>query len=674
MFFAIGQADCPVKASTILRHAERKHGRVERPRKPRKARSDDEDEPQRKKLKKVALSDAAKQRIRDRNIEILADGQLKSLGTFEKEVFIARDRQLLLEVGVDPTIADEIAVSRFTTRRDVVAVAENNRKQIGLKLKEVAKQGGVGVSFDHKNVRRNYVTNETEIVLGVSASITKKNERISYLLGFPAAHGEARVETIDLISSVFEDFDILEPVKSGLITANSDYMLNSTARELSFNNAVDPNHTIDRLLKRVTKELMPNFSQECMQQFQKLNSITSYARKQMTKTELRKHSSDLEPSLNDYLKKKGAHPIKSYTAVRFRSLYATVKSWMDVKPLMLDLVNDSMDPNHIHVQNMPDYMYLEVLFDMLENAFIPIINFCDSQQTLQAGEYIAQIEFLLQWACSDKYADNDYGKHFQNCLVAAAMEQVIGEYMVDGQVKKSQVRTRLLPNEVAIMFGTFPRKNCLLEKMRHILKEGNRTEEAAMIKKFAKEKDLKKIATEQFHKYDLLLNDEPVNDPSDSAIMNEFVESDDSDCGTSQNLFANNRSTSSSSSFVQRSPIDQELQKWNNLDISFTKNFYSFAQTEEWQFKKDATGFILQNKHNQSYWKGMVHVLPRMSKIMQFLLKTPVSSSNLERYFSTISLNSHSIASRRDMEYLEEINQVHSNNHKFFSALNELCN
>ena len=662
-----------MKASLILRHAERKHGRIERMRKPRRARIEDEDEPPRKKFRKIVLSDSAKQRIRDRNIEILADGQLKSLGTFGKEVFIARDRQLLTEVGVDPTIADEIAVSRFTTRRDVVDVAENNRRQIGLKLKEVAKKGGVGISFDHKDIRRNYVTNETGKVFGVSVSITMKKERISYLLGFPAAHGEARVESIDLLTRVLDDYDILEAVQSGLITANSDYKLNSTARDLSFNNAVDPNHTVDRLVKRVTEELMSKFSQDCMQQFEKLNSMTTYARKQMTKTELRNHPSNLEPSLNDFLKKKGAQPIKSYTKVRFRSLYTTVKSWMNVKPLMLELVNDSLDPNHIHVQNMPDYMYLEVLFDMLENAFIPIINFCDSQQTLQAGEYIAEIEFLLEWACSNKYADHEYGKHFQNCLVAAVMEQLIGEYRLNGKVVQSQVWTRLLPNEVAIMFGTFPRKNCLFEKVRHILKEGNRIEEAKMVKKFAKDKDLKEMAKDQFQKYDALLNDEPDNMQSDSAIMNEFLESDDSDDASTPNLFQN-RSASSSSSYLQRSPIDQELYKWNNLDISFTKNFYSFSQDEDWQFKKDAKGLVLQNQHNQKYWQGMVHILPRMSKIMQFLLKTPVSSSNLERYFSTISLNTHSIASRRDMEYLEEINQVHTNTKKFFSVLDELFN
>ena len=510
-------------------------------------------------------------------------------------------------------------------------------------------------------------------MFGVSVQVTVEKERFSYLLGFPAAEGEARVESIDLLTTVLEDYELLDAVKSGLITANSDYKLNSTARQLSFNNAVDPNHTVDRLVKRVTKELMPKFSQDCMRQFQKLNSMTSYARKQMTKTELRNHPSDLEPSLNDYLKKKGAQPIKSYTEVRFRSLYATVKSWMNVKPIMLELVNDSLDSNHIHGQNMPDYMYLEVLFDMLENAFIPIIDFCDSQQTLQAGEYIAEVEFLLEWACSNKYADNEYGKHFQNCLVAAVMEQLIGEYMIDGRVVKSQVWTRLLPNEVAIMFGTFPRKNCLLEKVRHILKEGNRIQEAKMVKQFAKDKDLKEMAREQFQKYDNLLNDEPDNLQSDSAILNEFQESDDdSDDGISPNIFQN-RSASSSHSFVQRSPIDQELQKWNNLDISFTKNFCSFSQTEGWQFKKDAKGLVLQNQHNQNYWAGMVHILPRMSKIMQFLLKTPVSSSNLERYFSKISLNTHSIASRRDMEYLEEINQVHSNNKKFFAALDELC-
>lgn len=620
----------------------------------------------------MTLSEAALQRIRDKNIEILADGQLKSLETFQKESFIARDRQILLELGLDPAIANEISVSRFTTRRDVVAVAEENCKQIGLKLKKVAEQGGVGISFDHKNVRRNYVTNETDIVLGVTVTITKGHNHFSYLLGFPSTGGEARPEALDVIERVLEDYEILEPVQSGLITANSDYKLNSTACELSFNNAVDPNHTIDRLLKRVTKELMPTFSKECMDQFEKLNSMTIYARKQMTKRDLRSHSPDLEPSLNDFLKKQKAKPIKQYTAVRFRSLYNTVKSWMDVKTILLALVNDSSNPNHIHVRNLPDYMYLEVLFDLLENAFIPIINFCDSQQTLQAGEYISEVEFLLQWACSDKYLDNDYGKAFQNCLVAAVMEQMIGSYMVNGKVAKSQVWSRLLPNEVAIMFGTFPRKNCLFEKIRHILKASNRIEEAKLFKQFAKEEDFKDIAKQQFKKFDMLLNAPAETNPSDSTIFNEFLESDDSDSDGFSNSLQINRSASSSTSHAPPSPIDQELEKWNNLDQSFTKNFVSFAQTEGWQYKKDVTGFVLQNQYNQKYWKGMVNVLPRMSRIMQFLLLTPVSSSNLERFFSTISLNTHSIASRRDMEYLEEINQVHVNTKKFFSVLDEL--
>ena len=700
--FAIGQADSTVKPSTIARHAERKHGRIERIRQPRRARMGDDENSDTEqgptpKRRKVTLSDAALERIRDKNIEILAAGQLKSLDTFSKEEFKARDRQILREVGVDPTIADEIAVSRFTTRRDVVKIAERNREQIQLNLHKVAKNGGVGISFDHKDVNRNYVTNETSKVLGVSATITEMDgTRRSYLLGFPASYGEARLETVDLIEKVLDEYDILEPVQSGLITANSDYVLNSTARDLSFNNAVDPNHTIDRLLKRVTKELMPKFSQRCMVQFDKLKEVTSYAKKQMTKRELRSHPSDLEPSLNDYLKKKKASPIKTYTEVRFRSLHATVKSWMDVKPIMLDLVNDATNSNHIHVQNLPDYMYLEVLFDMMENAFVPLINFCDSQKTLQAGEYIAEVEFLLQWACSDNYANNEYGKDFKNCLVAAVMEQLIGSYIVDGREVKSQVWNRLLPNELAIMFGTFPRKNCLLEKIRFILKQSGRDKEAKLIKKFAKDNDFKSIAKEQFQKYDKLLNDPPEDNPSDSVIMNEFLESDDSDsedqrsqredqhsqCEDQRSQRSNRsrrsqrsqarQSASSSSSFVQPSAIDLELQKWNDLDQTFTKNFVTFAQTEGWKYKKSESGFIQQNQHNQNYWKGMVHILPRMSKIMLFLLQTPVSSSNLERYFSTISLNSHSIASRRDMEYLEEINQVHANTKKFFSALDKL--
>ena len=96
------------------------------------------------------------------------------------------------------------------------------------------------------------------------------------------------------------------------------------------------------------------------------------------------------------------------------------------------------------------------------------------------------------------------------------------------------------------------------------------------------------------------------------------------------------------------------------------------AANEGWEYKKSATGFIQQNAHMMTYWKGMVHILPRLSKIMLFVLQAPCSSSSLERYFSTISLNTSAHASNRDTEYIEQINQNHPQNDEFFAELNRL--
>ena len=117
------------------------------------------------------------------------------------------------------------------------------------------------------------MTNETTKVFGVIVQFTVEKERFSYLLVFPAAEGEALVGSIDLLITILDDYDIHDAVLSSLIAANSDYKLNSTARQLSFSQAVDRNHTVDRLVKRVTNEWMPKISQDCMRQFQKLNSL-----------------------------------------------------------------------------------------------------------------------------------------------------------------------------------------------------------------------------------------------------------------------------------------------------------------------------------------------------------------------------------------------------------------
>ena len=661
-----------------------------RTRQPRRQRENDSDadQPQRKRLKKATATEYYKQKIREQNLEILSSGQVCALDTFQRKEFIDRDKLLFEMMGFDTAIAEEISFSRNTTKRDVFRMCEDNRQKIITQLPVVAKkQSGVGLSFDHKNVERHPVTNSTKFVLGVSVTITSDDgERNSYLLGFPSAVNEEHDEGEKILDTVLDDYGLTNAVIDGTITANSDYACNGLANRYTFNTAVDPNHTMDRLLTRMIKELMPKFSPSCENEFKKLKTLTHYARKSIPKKQLRKESPELEASLNDYLLHKGLKIIESYTEVRFRSLHNSIKSIMNAKSVLLELVNDQDNPNHRHVIDLPNMAYLEPLYDFLENVFMQLVNFCDSEKNLQAGEYLPQVEFLLQWACSDQYEQNNFGKQLQNCLVAVIMEQLIGCYVLEGEKIQSSVRSRLLPNEIAIMYGTFQRKNCLLEKVRHILKKNNRQQEAKYVKQFAKTEKLKDVARDQIKKYDTLLNGAPNLDETDSNLMNEFAESDDSDDSpgpsTRSTTSSRNRSTSSSinrsasssqsNSFRRKSPIEQELQKYDELDASYLKTFAQFADNRGWNFRKDANGFILQNEHNQKYWEGMVHILPRMTKIMLHLLKTPVSSSNLERFFSTISLNSSSHASKRDMEYLEEINQIHPKSKKFFETLEKL--
>ena len=592
------------------------------------------------------------------------------MSTFESKEFIERDKCLLRAFGIDPEGAECIRMSRKSTRREIFKISEANRQKIKETVASISKKhGGVGVGFDHKSVTRHHVNGETSTILGISLQVTDKDgHRHSYLLAFEHTEGETHEEAIRTVKEVLEDFGLLESAQSGHITLSTDYALAGAAKRISFNTSVDPNHSIDRLLKRTTKELLPKFINNAVVELKKTTDLIRNARKCLSKKQLKRHPESTEASLNDYLVSKGVKPIQSYTEVRFRSLHESISSIIGAKSAILELVGDSNDPNHFHAANLPDFAFVEALFDLLEKAFVPLIDYCDSEKTSQCGEYLPEAEFLLQYACSNIHADNEFTETFKNTLVAAVLEQLIGHYILEDETMDSSVRTRLLPNELVAMYGTISRKSCNLEKVQWILKEGKRDDDAKLVKQYAVENKLLDQARLQIKRYDSLIND-------DSSSILDF-DSDDSCLSddSNQNLFTNpDRSTNSSRSFTSnRTEIEKECDKWENLEISYWKSFKLFANAEGWLYKKSAKGFILQNQHNQKYWRSLVHIFPRLSKIMLFVLNAPCSTSPLERYFSTISMNTSPIAANRTTEYLEQVNQTNSINDKFFEVINEL--
>ena len=493
---------------------------------------------------------------------------MKSLSIFEDPEFIQRDRTVLEAVGVDSEIASQISMSRMSTRRAVFNKSEENRMEIKLKLSVVArKHGGVGCSFDHKSVKRHHVQGETEQVLGTAMTLSNADgKRLSYLMAFEHTIGETHPEAITTVERVLDDYGLLGTVHAGYITMNSDYALWGASKNLTFNTAVDFNHSIDRLIKRCVKELLPRFSNEAVDEFKKTTKLSHDAKKSLSKAELRSLPDSVEPNLNEFLQSKGVQKIPSYTDVRFRSLYNVIEAMHSGKSTILELVGDQSNPNHRHVANLPNMAFVEALFDLMENAFMPLINFCDSNRTRQGGEYIAETEFLLQYACSDTLADNQFASALKKSLIAAILEQLIGHYIMDDETVPSAVRTRLLPNELVLMYGCLPRKACMLEKVRFILKNGGHFLEAQLVKDFATEKNLKAQAKIQIKKYDAIINDqsEIVEFDSDDSCVS------DEDSGP---LFTANRSSSSNPPFTSRSLIDKELEKYDNLDISFWKSF-----------------------------------------------------------------------------------------------------
>lgn len=150
LFFQIGRPDCHVKASVLSKHAFRNHGRKKGLPVQRKRKADSDSQPA-KKLKMCTPTQKSLDDISNQNLRLLSSGQVKALNTFEDKEFIERDRIVLKAFGVDPSGADFISRSRFTTRRSIFDKTEANRKMIQEQIPVIAKEfGGVGWSFDHK--------------------------------------------------------------------------------------------------------------------------------------------------------------------------------------------------------------------------------------------------------------------------------------------------------------------------------------------------------------------------------------------------------------------------------------------------------------------------------------------------------------------------------------------
>ena len=618
------------------------------------------------------MSQEDKFKIRDANLGILCKGQVNALSTFSQPEFIARDAALLEAVGVNPNVANEIAVSRSTTRRDLFEKSEKQREEIALKIPIIAEKiGGVGVSFDHKSVARHYLSCPTNYVLGTCITITdpKKGERFDYLLEMPETIGETHQEAKSVLADVLTGYGLYESARKGHITAISDYALHGVTSWLSFNHAVDGNHSIDRLIKRTLEELLPKFCKNSYEEFQKLKRFTAAANKCLTKRELRTLPNTTQPSLNDFLISQGGKVIKSFAETRFRGTHDNLKSLVDAKPFILPLVGQENDPNHRHVLNLPNWAYIEVVYDLLSTGFLPLINFNDSEKHCQTGDYLPQMEFLLEWACLKQFEGNQFAKPIQDCLIATILEQLVGSYVLENRIEKSNVRNRLLGNELIAIYGTVPRRPMNLSKIRHILELGNRTEEAKLVKDYVRRVDLQTKAKELIRKYDLLLNGDPNEDDGfDSNILEEFIDSDDSDI-IPQNYSANQRSVSSTNSHLLMNVLDKEIDKYEKMDKTLLTSYASFCDTNDWRFKKTDRGLIFQNHHLREYWKNMMHIFPRLSKVMLHILFAPTSSSCIERFFSTFALNTNPIASNRSIELLELYQHNNPKNVKFFELL-----
>ena len=497
----------------------------------------------------------------------------------------------------------------------------------------------------------------------------QKGERHCYLTALEPVSSSAHDPAIEATEEVLRDYGLLSSLEKGYISLNSDYGLHSAAARMTWNTAVDPNHSIDRLLKRTIHEIPKDYSVTIYEQFEKTIEFAKNAKHCLSKKTLRGESAELFPSLNCFLQSKSLKPIPTWTTVRFRSLATVVDAISNAKDALIELEKADDNPNQRFLNSRPSFRFIGPLQDMIQKAFMPVINFADSEKNQQNGDLISIYESLLNWACivSDT---NNYSIELKKCLVSTVMEQITGgRFVFNNEVRGSMVKGRLLPNELVAIYGCPSRKKCRLEKVRFILKKGGFQKEAELILQYVDNENLKAKAVDQIKRYDSLLNPEPENASNNESPMHSGTES--SELSDEEPSRRSNLNPTSIPNF--HSSIDDELKRYDaDSGEGSYDDFKRFAKELNWDFRKSAQGFIQQNANLMTYWKSKQPFFPKLAKIMLFVLRTPCSSSPLERFFSSITLHTSEHAANRTTEYIEQINQISPKNDEFFTVMNEL--
>ena len=120
-----------------------------------------------------------------------------------------------------------------------------------------------------KSIKRHPVTSEYPQVLLHCISLTNDNGiRHCNVAALEEVPSQAHDVAIRSTEEVLLDYGCLSTLIK-IINLNSDYGLFSAATKMTWNNAVDPNHTIDRIIKRTVLELPKQFAKQIEDEFAK---------------------------------------------------------------------------------------------------------------------------------------------------------------------------------------------------------------------------------------------------------------------------------------------------------------------------------------------------------------------------------------------------------------------
>lgn len=456
--FRISDKSTGCKVEHIRRHLRAWHSSEEERKEEEAERAKDSHQPQISTyLNQKRLTQAQIAEMRQENLEVMTTTNVP-LGFFSTPAMIKRDQKYSIIHGYSPDDVKKINKGPETMKRDGLKQSKKNKEIIKEAAPILAKDGKLAIAIDYKSIL-NQKGDEEPDALGLEIIMTlDKDQRYHYLLDYIPSFEKDKDTTVKLARQCLEEYGLWTFVESGQVNFVSDAGLVSAVKKLAPNCLIEicQFHTMGRVMENTLGTNLELYCKKAKENRQQMKSFITFCKNGFSKEELKRLPNNTPKSINSWTldhvltetdrlnmgkyqnpkgwkkswneenisdedelertafiqKFKELPVMKQSISIRPRTMKPCLDVLMILKPHLVEAKDNPLHPLHEHVQDLPDFDFVEAqqtVMALLE----PFIDFFERDDNQQSGEYFTAVTHMCKWAGSPQENNSKLSRELQ---------------------------------------------------------------------------------------------------------------------------------------------------------------------------------------------------------------------------------------------------------------------